>query len=445
MKTLYDFRIYVEREKNKRRGAFFFNFAPDEGLLFQEEIACLREIVGRGSYPYAALTKEVTFPHELSDEQIYCYFSLIPGFIDGEVEKRDVHYAKLYLLEIANLLHHSDPSEALKSMFRFRDELHLSADIREFFSRLCDSFLVAWPDTAMEMKIYQRARGLLPYRDPWEEIRNGIFDGAAMYVKNNARLLKENDLSGEKPFQVHAWNAMPDVFYELDDLGRTGRGRYDVSFRQLVTAGKEERMYLDLLPVKGIQAQRKDRIPIGDDLVYLKEKGYGRADRWFRQKWNLYDSSGDFLYLVYLYTESYMREYLRGPKRARSAARILKKNYRRNDDLPRNIRGMKAMIQDEEFTLAIDRGVKSYLGAHPEIREDMEAAQAEKKRSQSRKRSEDSRRRREEAREQQKKQIYEMDHEQLSKDKIDKERLAQAKKEMDHLSGMLHEGNLDYD
>ncbi len=446
MKTVQDFRKYVEREKNKRRGAFFFNFAPDEGILFREEILFLREVMegpGRiGSSGYVPLNKEVRFPDALTDDQIACYFSLIPRFKEEEVNRKDLNYAKLYLLEIAGLLVQREPAEALRAMFRFRDVIHLAADVRDFFTRLCDSFLIAHPETNLDMKIYRRARGMLSYRNPWEEIRMGIFDGAAMYVRNNARLLKENELSGDKPFVIHAWNAMPDVFYELDAMDHRGRVRTEVPFRDLVTAGKEQRAYLDLLPLAGIQGQSRNRVAIGDEEAFLKEKGYGRADRWYRQQWSLFDSSGDLLYVIYLYTESFMREYLGGPKRARSADRILKKNYRRNDDLPRNIRAMKSLIRDEEFSRAVDRGVKAYLEAHPEILRDLEAARAAKADSRTRKRSEDSRRRREEARELQKKQIYEMDHEQLSGQRIDKEKLEKAKKEMDHLTGLLHEGEL---
>ena len=94
-----------------------------------------------------------------------------------------------------------------------------------------------------------------------------------------------------------------------------------------------------------------------------------------------------------------MREHLRGPKRTRSAARILKKNYRRNDDIPRNIRGMKAMLQDEEFEKSVEKGVAAYLDYHPEVLQRLEREQQEKKRSQTRKRAEDSRRRREEVKE----------------------------------------------
>ena len=447
MKTMNDFRKYVEREKNKRRGAFFYNFTPDEGLLFQQEVQFLREIFAT-SFPergFVPLSKEIHFPDELTDEQIGCYFTLIPWFRDEECEKQHLHYGNLYLLEMANLLYDEDPSRALRGMFRFRDQMHLVADNREYFMNLCNSFLIAHPEYAGLMKEYCRSRGLLPYRDLWQEIRSGIFDGASIYVKNNARLLKENELSGEKEFSFHAWNAMPDVFYELDARYQGGRSEHGISFREIATAGKEERSYLPLLPVKGIQGQSMERIAFGDGLLYLKEKGYGRSDRWYRQTWNLYDSSGDFLYVIYLYAESFMREHLRGPRRARSAARILKKNYRRNNDIPRNIRGMKSMLQDEDFEKAIGKGVDAYLNSHPEVLQKLERKEQEKKRSQTRKRAEDSRRRREEIKELEKKQIYDMDHEQMSAGKIDRDRLQQVKQEMDSMSGMLHEGKIGYD
>lgn len=447
MKTMNDFRKYVEREKNKRKGAFFFNFAPDEGLIFQEEVQYLREIYAT-SFPekgFVPLNKDVRYPDELTDAQIGCYFTLIPWFRDEECEKKHLHYGNLYLLEMANLLYHEDSADALRGMFHFRDQLHLMADNREYYMNLCDSFLIAHPECAVQMKEYRRARGLLPYRDLWQEIRSGIFDGASIYVKSNARLLKENELSGEKDFSMHAWNAMPDVFYELDARFQGNRSQHGVSFRDIATAGKEERTYLDLLPVKGIQGHSSERIAFGDGLIYLKEKGYGRPDRWYRQTWNLFDSSGDFLYVIYLYTESFMREHMKGPRRARSATRILKKNYRRNNDIPRNIRGMKAMLQDEDFEKAIGKGVAAYLDYHPEVLAGLERVQEEKKRSQTRKRAEDSRRRREEIKEKEKQQIYDMDHEQISASKIDRERLKQVKKEMDSMSGMLHEGKIGYD
>ncbi|MBR5047340.1 MAG: hypothetical protein IKX76_03805, partial [Eubacterium sp.] len=249
----------------------------------------------------------------------------------------------------------------------------------------------------------------------------------------------------EKDFSLHAWNAMPDIFYELDARFQGGRSGSGASFREIAAAGKEERTYLNLLPVKGIQGQSSDRIPFGEGLIYLKEKGYGRSDRWYRQTWNLYDSSGDFLYVIYLYAESFMRDRLGEPRRARSAARVLKKNYRRNDDIPRNIRGMKAMLQDEEFEKAIGRGVDSYLDSHLEVLRNRERDQEEKKRTQTRKRAEDSRRRREEAREKEKQQIYDMDHEQLSTSRIDRDRLRQVRQEMDSMSGLLHHGKVSYD
>ena len=106
---------------------------------------------------------------------------------------------------------------------------------------------------------------------------------------------------------------------------------------------------------------------------------------------------------------------------------------------------MKAMLQDEEFEKSVGKGVAAYLDYHPEVLQRLEIEQQEKKRSQTRKRAEDSRRRREEVKEQEKKQIYEMDHEQIPTSKIDRDRLQQVKKEMDSMSGLLHEGKIGYD
>ena len=477
--TLQDFRRYVEREQNKRRGAFFYNFEPDEGALFVDEMRYLTEDmdwnpeVSHAFMSSPNLDHTVRLPDQLTDDQLIRYLELRADFLRGDFRREDEYYGRLYLLELAQT--------NIPAMFRFWDIMREEVRDKSYMIELCESCLIAHPEDALQLQAYQRARGLLPGQNVWEEIRSGNYDRATLYVREQARLLKQEEMYGEQNYRLHAWRAMPEIFYTLEESDRfhgyvrdiqansvgnlrqkdsepkdlthsniserdKGKNRREIPFRELISAGKEKRIYLNLWPVQGIQTQSRDQIRSGDGITYYKEKAYGQAHRWYRQEWQLYASTGDLLYAIYVYAESYMRERFGGPGRSRSMTRILKKNYRRSEDPPRQIRAMKALLQDSTFDKAIETGVENYLTDHPQILQDWQRSQREqkerKKRTQAVRRAASGRKKREEVKSRQKQIIYDMDHEQpdLSR-KIDKDRLKQARKDMDSILGMLQEGD----
>lgn len=443
-KALQEFRRFVQLEKNKRQGAFFFSLLPDEGHIFQEEMRYLHKIFDEEENlltPFTPLEKMVIFYDELSDEQLACYFSLIPFFQSLKNAGKDIqeelalekylYYGYLYLLEAANLWEEKSPEQAFETIKTLYDQFNLVLKGKKkeegkcFMLSLLDSMGIAYPELMQSILSYMNQKGISPYSSSWSQIRSGDFSYATLYVQKNARLLKKADLDMRKDYVSHAWRALPLVFDSLDE-------RYErMSFRELLSQGKSEQVFLHLLPIKGIQSSAKQSITVDSFHEIKRIKAYGYGDQWTRSVWSLYEGTGDFLRIIYIYTESFMREYLKQSKRGRSIAQILRKTYKNTGDQPQNIVLMKKLLSDQAFEACIKAGVERYL-------EDYQVKAPEKEKK--------SRKPKLSQREKKQLELYEMDHEQPEQVfSLDKGKLAQAKKDMNYIVDLLHEEEIDYD
>ena len=431
---LNDFYRYKRAENSRRFGAFGLNFDTDEGRRFADQIHMLKGLneffIGETSRDIkpVSLQKEIHFPEELSEEQLLYYFSRRPSYAVNDVRKNEEYYARLYLLELANEIHHPGPDEALKEVFTFWDSMQEVSDPekdtdsgQEYLRRLCLSFLIAHSDMADAVRKGLIDRDLYWKYDLIGEIRQGRFARAGLFVKKYARLLKPEEISGDKPYVEAAWQAMPKVFFCLDQTFGDNTGHL---FRRFLSAGEETSTEIEILPVRRRALGQKRRIPLADTCYLDSRPSYGSVhkERWVRTEWTLKEGAQDFLYLIHLYTESYAREHFMAPKRKRTADRFLKKKYLRTGDDPAVIRGMKEVMRDERFAQAISEGVSLYMAEHPA---------PVKERGGSRKRHAQL--------------LYQMDHENPGQvSRIDYDRFRKAKTDADSVLNMLHQEEIDY-
>ena len=431
-RILDEFHRYRRADQTRRKGAFGLNFDQDEGRRFTEQIQMLKGLesfyLKADSPKEADLSSEVLFPEELNDDQILYYSFCKTLFARGEVKDGQEYYGRIYLLELANGLVRPDSREALEAVFVFWDALGGIVSDREshedYLLRLSLSFLIAHSDMAAEVR-----RGLIDRDLYWRydligEIRQGRFQRAGLFVKRYARLLKPEEINGDKPFIHAVWEAMPAVFSRLDETFGDQAGHL---FRRFLTAGEETSSGIDILPVYRRAVGSKRRIPLSDTCYLDSHPSYGsvRRDSWVRTEWVLKEGAQDFLYVIHLYAESFMREYYRAPKRKRTAERFLKKKYARTGDDRRIIEAMKEVMRDDRFERAIGEGVAAYIGTHPVAPAPVKVQKTRKER--------------------QAELIYQMDHEKVEiPSSIDYERVRQARSDAEKVLSMLHDGEIDY-
>lgn len=433
-RILEEFHRYIRAENTRRKGAFGLNFDVDEGRRFVDQCQQLRGLESMLSASQspppvrAELTLEVNYPGDLTDAQLLYYQFLKSCFFRGLFEAGQDYYGRLYLLELANGLHHRDSRDALASVFAFWDVMRPRVSDREahedYLLRLSLSFLTAHSDLTEEIRKGLIDRDLYWRYDLIGEIRQGRFQRAGLFVARYARLLKPEEISGDKPFIQAVWEAMPSVFTHLDQCFGDNAGHL---FRRFLTAGEEISTEINLLPVYRRALGEKRRIPLSDTCYLDSHQSYGSVhrDRWARTEWVLKEGAQDFLYVIHLYTESFVREYYKAPKRKRTADRFLKKKYARTGDDRQTIKAMKEVMRDERFEKAIGEGVAAYMVAHPpgpgavKVRKTKKERQAEI--------------------------IYQMDHEQMdSAVSIDYDKIRQARSDAESVLDMLHEGEIDY-
>lgn len=448
---LDEFKRYIRAENSRRRGGFGFNFDTDEGKRFVDQIRMLDlKLSGLTlSEPeLIPLEREVHYPEELTEEQLLYYCSRRPCFAAGVIRQGEKYYAGLYLLELANELHHSSAKDALGEIFAFWDRMNQSGSDgpgttgfrqsaaltgspsdpscvnesdEEYLRRLCLSFLTAHYDMAEEIRKGLVERDLYWKYDLIGEIRQGRFSRAGLFVKKYARLLKKEEISGDKAYVDATWKAMPEVFASLDSTFGDKTGHL---FRKFLTAGEETGTRMELLPVRRRVLGAKRRIALADTCYLDSRPSYGSAhkEQWVRTEWSLKEGARDFLYVIHLYTESFVREYYRAPRRKRTADRFLKKKYLRTGDEKSVIFAMKEILKDERFERAIGQGVSEYMKRHPVL---------ENKKSLSKKDHDLL--------------LYQMDHEGSDTDgKIDYERFKKAKSDADSVLHLLHHDEIDY-
>lgn len=430
-RALREFRQFVEREKNKRKGAFFFTFTADEGVIFMEEYKYLQKIFPHPEEmvcPFVPLQKQVLFYDEMTDGQILAYFSMIsflqavsvPGYIENEEDlnlQRYLYYSGFYMLEVANMIHDTSAAIALHRITSIYDIFYSYVEVKDrsayqkYMIALLDSFMIAHPEVKEAVLTFYRRKGISLYQNTWEEIRERNFDYASDYVRTFARQLKEKDRTGEKEYVKHAWYALKNVFEELSERLP--------GFLDLITAGYFQNIVLDILPVIGIQNADLKQLQVTSGTAVRRIKAYGGPDQWVRERWIPYEGTGDYLSVIYIYTESFIREKIGAPKRGRSASKVLKKKYARSNDPIKNIMTMKRQLESDDFVKAIERGVDRYLMAHPQ------AIQKKKKN--------------------QKNLLADMDYEKPeNKITLDPDKLRQAKRDMNTVIGLLHEEEIDY-
>ncbi|MBQ9156812.1 MAG: hypothetical protein IJ137_08525 [Eubacterium sp.] len=424
---LNEFHRYVRAENSKRRGAFGLNFDRDESRRFIEEVQLLQGLADYGqseAQSLVPLNTEARYLDELTDEQLLYYHARKPLFAQDEPGPGEEFYGRLYLLELANGLHHNTDGEALSAMFRFYDAMKLIGTDDDYMLRLTTSFLIAHPEMAPEIQKGLIERDLYWKYDLIGEIRQGRFSRAGMFVKKYARKLKPEELDEEKPYIRATWQALPEVFAHLDQAFGDNTGHL---FRRFLTAGEETSTQVDILPVRRRALGQKRRIALSDTCFLDSRLTYGgaRKEIWVRTEWVLKEGAQDFLNVIHLYAESFMREHYGIRKKKRTAAAFLKKKYLYTGDDPAVIQAMKDVIRDERFEESIGAGVAEYIGRHPVavVREGLSAHNH-------------------------KKLLDRMDHDQTDRQirrmEVDYERFKQAKSDAESVLSMLHHEEIDY-
>lgn len=433
-RMLEEFHRYIRAENSRRKGAFGLNFDVDEGRRFVDQCQQLKQLEAlladseRPGPDQADLSAEVHYPGDLTDAQLLYYLFCKSRFAKDVIEEGQDYYGRLYLLELANGLCQESSQDALLRVFDFWDVMVDRVADKEahedYLLRLSLSFLTAHPNMAEAIREGLIRRDLYWRYDLIGEIRQGRFQRAGLFVARYARLLKPEEISGDKPYIKAVWGAMPTVFARLDSCFGDNAGHL---FRRFLTAGEEISTQIELLPVYRRALGEKRRIPLSDTCYLDSHQSYGSVhrDRWARTEWVLKEGAQDFLYVIHLYTESFVREYYKAPKRKRTADRFLKKKYARTGDDRQTINAMKEVMRDERFERAIGEGVAVYMAAHPPGPGTVKVKKTRKER--------------------QAELIYQMDHEQLSHEvSIDYEKIRQARSDAESVLTMLHEGEIDY-
>jgi len=353
------FRRYVIKLKTRKWGhnSRHYDYYKVDLSFFREEALYMKGLDANYD-THVRITREVRCLEEMSDEQILCYYTLVKDFRRNAINEANMLYIKYYILELANLIYQDTPKDALAAMSAFWDALNkerkISGDIAEYFYDVCCLFMTTHTEIAKEMVLFLEAKS---GRD-WSgrgflKIEKGNYEEACQYVRQNARLLKKEEICSQEDYIKHTWNAMPYVFKALEE----NLEAYD--FRHVILNGFYASAYIPNYPISKQNDRDKKTVRVSR-YAYFERQSY--SDYWRYWYYILRESVQDLLNLIHLYTESYMREYflIRG-KRKLSPLRILNKAYMSGADRMQDVEVLKSMIIDGGFESAIQKGVLAYL------------------------------------------------------------------------------------
>ena len=418
------FRRYViklKRQRNFGRDLSYYEYMQADIRLFREEALYMKGL--HAEYDtHVRLSKEIRCLEEMSDEQILCYYTLVERFQKHEIGRSDMRYARYYLLELSNLIYQETPQEACEAMFSFWDALEAEADgrvgeeSREYFYTVCRLFMLAFPEVMPEMigRLEERTGRDWSGR-VYEAMEQGAYETAGLFVRQNARGLKEAERHPEKEYAVHAWKALPYVFRMLE------RDLSDYDFRHMILNGFYASVYIGEYPVMCGKTKERKTVQVSRYMYYEYQDF---SDYWKFWYYVLRESVQDLLCVIYQYTESRMRRCLKASPRRGSANRVIGKSYTSGTDRPEDVAKIKELLQDEQFLRSIEDGVLAYLTTEgislPERKQ--RAKRADKKAAQ------------------------ELDYEEIRPAAaIDREKLRQAKEDAEQVLGMLKEGEIAYE
>lgn len=418
------FRRYVIKLKQQRnfgRDLSYYEYMQADIRLFREEALYMKGLNAESDM-HVRLPKEIRCLEEMSDEQILCYYTLVRHFREHVIRRADIYYARYYVLELANLIYQDTPGGACNAMFSFWDAVEADADgkisdeSREYFYTVCRLFMLAFPEMMPEMiDRLEKRTGRDWSGRAYEAMEKGAYEAAGVFVRQNARGLKEAERCQEKEYVFHTWKALPYVFRMLErDLKA-----YD--FRHMILNGFYASVYIGEYPVMCGEKKEKKVVQVSKYMYYEYQDF---SDYWKYWYYVLRESVQDLLCVIYQYTESRMRWHLNAAPRKGSVQRIIGKAYTSGTDRPQDVAKIKELLQDEQFQASIEDGVLDYL-ATEEI-------------------SLPERRRR--GRRPMGKPAPDPDYEELhTAGAVDREKLKQAKEDAERVLGMLSEGEIAYE
>lgn len=416
------FRRYViklKRQRNFGREMNYYDYIQADIRLFREEALYMKGLDAEYD-TNVRLSKEIRCLEEMNDEQILCYYTLVKRFRDHAVERTELFYARYYFLELANLIYQDTPREAYEAMFSFWDVLEkerkISDENREYFYTVCRLFMLAFPELMPEMIDRLEKRDGRDWSGrAYESIEKGEYEAADLFVRQNARGLKEKERYPEKEYAVHAWKALPYVFRMLErDLKA-----YD--FRHMILNGFYAFVYIGEYPVMCSGKREKKMVQVSKYMYYEYQDF---SDYWKFWYYVLRESVQDLLFIIYQYTETRMRWHFKAPARKGSVNRIISKAYVTGTDRPQDVAKIKELLQDDQFQESIEDGVLDYLTT-----EDVPLPE-----------------RKQRSRRTAKKTVQEMDYEEIRiSAAIDREKLKRAKADAEQVLGMLSEGEIGYE
>ena len=292
----------------------------------------------------------------------------------------------------------------------------ISDESREYFYTVCRLFMLAFPEMMPEMiDRLEKRTGRDWSGRAYEAMEKGAYEAAGVFVRQNARGLKEAERCQEKEYVFHTWKALPYVFRMLErDLKA-----YD--FRHMILNGFYASVYIGEYPVMCGEKKEKKVVQVSKYMYYEYQDF---SDYWKYWYYVLRESVRDLLCVIYQYTESRMRWHLKAAPRKGSVQRIIGKAYTSGTDRPQDVAKIKALLQDEQFQSSIEDGVLDYLTTE-------EVSLPERKRC-SRKKMDGK--------------VEELDYEEIqTASVIDRDRLLQAKEDAEQVLGMLSEGEIEYE
>ncbi|HBN56675.1 MAG TPA: hypothetical protein DD414_07850 [Lachnospiraceae bacterium] len=414
------FRRYVIKLKTRKWGksSRHYDYYKVDLSFFREEALYMKDLDVRYDV-HVRISREIRCLEEMSDEQILCYYTLVKDFRKNVVGKVNMLYVKYYILELANLIYQDTPKDAFAAMLAFWDALNgdrkISDGMTEYFYAVCRLFMIAHTEMAKEMILLLEEKSGQDFSGRnFLKIEKGNYKEADQYVRQNARLLKEEEIYSQEDYIKHTWKAMPCVFRALEENLKP----YD--FRHVILNGFYASAYIPNYPMSKENTGDKKIVRVSR-YVYFERQSY--SDYWRYWYYILRESVQDLLNLIHLYTESYMREYfLVKKKRKRSSARILNKAYMGGADRIQDVEVLKSMVADERFEAAIQKGVLAYLEASR-----IKLPQQKKKSAV-------------------RKAIEDMDYGDRAPDAaVDHERLKKAREDARSVLSMLQEGEIDYE
>ncbi len=408
------FRRYVERKMMKYGSSSYYMADTWDKDYFSGEAQFMKDLEVAGPM-HVKITRNAHYLHEMTDEQILCYYSLVHAFQENQIPKCQIFYARYYMLEVANQIYQNTAAEAWEALLVFWTRLRKAKKLGvsdPYFINLCSLFSVAHPELAVQVADDLAETGCREYGGRlYAQIKDGDYSEAGQYVRSYARLLKAEEMFGEEEFRVHTWKAFPEVFAALEEaFGKA-------VFCKMVLDGRVKEHWLDTYPVGRDSEAEAEDILVTDYCTFR----YKLAGRWVRTGYELSELAQDFLKMVHLYTESFFREYFLCPKRKRSAARVLGKSYVYTSSSTKMVERAKKMLEDPRFEQAIAEGVREYIRKNQIV-----LPVKEKKKTKS-------------------EELYEMDHEGIeASGTIDLALLAKARQDAESVLSMLHDGEIDY-